>query len=121
MTQLLPNLPMNYRYRIVFMERDLLEVLASQQKMLQRDGKRVRTDTLPLNLKQQYETTLKKVKAWAAQQPNVEIHYVNYTQAVQAPFIQAMLVNDFFEGELEVEQMAGVVDGSLYREKVTAI
>ncbi len=117
--QLLPHLPMNYRYRIVFMERKLLEVVASQQKMLQREGRRVKTDTLPLNLLKQYEATLKKVKEWADKQPNVEIHYVQYSDILQAPFLQAMLVNDFFEGTLAVEKMAGEVDTSLYREKVT--
>jgi hypothetical protein len=40
---------------------------------------------------------------------------------MQAPFLQAMLVNDFFDGNLEVEQMAGMVDAALYREKVTAV
>ncbi|MGK0364247.1 MAG: putative AlkP superfamily phosphohydrolase/phosphomutase/tetratricopeptide (TPR) repeat protein [Saprospiraceae bacterium] len=119
--QLLQTLPMNYRYRIVFMERNIYEVVASQQKMLERDGKRVKTDTLPLNLVQQYETTLKKVKEWAANQANVEIHYVNYSEVMQAPFLQAMLVNDFFDGSLEVEQMAGMVDAALYREKMTAV
>jgi len=116
--QLLPNLPMNYHYRVVFMERNIMEVVASQQKMLQRDGKRTRTDTIPLNLIEEYETTLRKVKQWAENQPNVEIHFTNYSEVMQAPFLQAMLVNDFFEGELEVEKMAERVDASLYREKI---
>ncbi len=114
---LLQNLPMNYRYRVVFMERNILEVVASQQKMLERDGKRVKTDTLPLDLVKKYEATLEKVKKWAEQQPNVEIHYVKYPEVMQAPFLQAMLINDFFDGALEVEKMAEQVDTSLYREK----
>ncbi|MBK6374535.1 MAG: hypothetical protein IPF67_15705 [Saprospiraceae bacterium] len=39
--QLLSHLPANYHYQVIFMERDVLEVIASQQKMLVRDGKRV--------------------------------------------------------------------------------
>lgn len=118
--QLLQSLPMNYRYRVVFMERNILEVVASQQKMLERDGKRVRTDTLPLNLVKKYESTIDKIKKWAANQPNVEIHFTNYSEVMQSPFLQAMLVNDFFEGTLQVEKMAAVVDASLYREKISS-
>ena len=115
--QLLPSLPMNYRYRIVFMERDVLEVVASQQKMLQREGKNVKTDSLPLNLLRQYESTLKKTKNWMAAQHNIEAIYLPYAEILKAPFLQAMLVNDFFEGALDVEKMAGIVDVALYREK----
>ena len=37
--RLLYDLPGNYDYRVVFMQRDLKEVLASQKKMLDRSGK----------------------------------------------------------------------------------
>ncbi len=37
---------------------------------------------------------------------------------MQTPFLQAMPVDNFFDGTLEVERMAGKVDGALYREKV---
>ncbi|MEM9847684.1 MAG: sulfotransferase family protein, partial [Bacteroidota bacterium] len=118
--QLLPHLPLRYRYRIVFVERDLLEIVASQQKMLVRAGKRVQTDTLPLNLVEQYKKTLQKVKTWAANQPNVEIHFVKHQAIMNAPFAQAMLMNDFFDGTLLVERMAGVVDQALHRERTEA-
>lgn len=114
---LLPHLPFNYRYRIIFMERDILEVVASQQKMLKRSGKNVKTDVLPLKLVKQYEKTLATVKKWAANHPTVEILYVPHREAINAPFMQAMLVNDFLGGDLAVEKMAAAVDGRLYRER----
>ena len=85
--------------------------------MLQREGKRVKTDTLPLHLVRQYQKTLKEVKHWADQQPNVDIHYVDYAATMTEPFTQAMLVNDFFDGQLKVEHMASVVDDRLWRER----
>src|ERR1700730_19121643 len=39
-SQLLYDLPVGEKYRIIFMERDLDEVLASQEKMLERLGQR---------------------------------------------------------------------------------
>lgn len=115
---LLVQLPAFYRYKIVFMERDILEVVASQQKMIERNGGKGRKETLPLPLVQQYEETIKKVKEWAANQPNVEIIFIPHRKAMEVPFEQAMLINDFFEGALQVEQMAAVVDTSLHREKI---
>ncbi len=114
---LLQPLPMNYRYRVIFMERDVLEVVASQQKMLIRDGKRVKDDVLPMNLVKKYNATLEKVKKWAEERPNVEILYVPYKEAIENPFMQAMLINDFLGGNLPVEKMAQVVDVNLYRER----
>jgi len=114
---LLQHLPMNYRYRVIFMERDVLEVVASQQKMLIRDGKRVKEDVLPMPLVEKYKATLEKVKQWAEERPNVEILYVPHREAIENPFMQAMLINDFLGGNLAVEKMAQVVDANLYRER----
>ena len=114
---LLEHLPMTYRYQVIFMERDVVEIVASQQKMLVRDGKRVKEDVLPIKLVEQYQQTLAKVKKWAAEQPNVEILYVPYKEAIENTFMQAMLVNDFLGGNLPVEKMVQVVDASLYRER----
>ena len=36
---LLPDLPSNYQYKIIFINRNLEEVVASQTKMLQRTGR----------------------------------------------------------------------------------
>jgi tetratricopeptide (TPR) repeat protein len=114
---LLQHLPMNYRYQVIFMERDVIEIVSSQQKMLVREGKRVKEDVLPMNLVKQYEQTLEKVKKWAEERPNVEILYVPHKEAIENPFMQAMMINDFLSGSLPVEEMAQVVDASLYRER----
>ena len=114
---LLPNLPFKYRYRIIFMERDIYEVVGSQQKMLVRTGKRVKEDTLPSKLVQEYQESIKAVKNWAEKHPTVEILYVKHRDVIENPFMQAMLVNDFLEGGLTVEKMAAAVDGKLYRQK----
>ena len=115
--QRLFQLPMNYRFKIVFMERNILEVIASQQKILQQNNKKIREDALPLNLVQQYETTIKKVKTWVEKQANVEIYFVDFSTVLKDPFMQSMLINDFFNGSLAVEKMAAVVDRSFFREK----
>lgn len=112
---LLKSLPLNYRYHILFIERDLLEVIASQQKMLVRNGKRVMEDTVPLNLLESFQKTIDQVKSWAEKMPNVRIHFIEHKNLVDSPFMEAMLINDFLGGQLAVEKMAAVVDNDLYR------
>jgi len=119
--QLLPHLPMNYRYKVIFMERDIMEVVQSQQKMLVRNGKKLKEDTIPLNLIDSFQKTLNDVKAWAEKQPNVEIKFVSHREVIENPFMQAMLVNDFLGGHLKAELMATQVDAKLHREKSAKI
>lgn len=114
---LLKYLPMRYRYKVIFMERDIVEVVHSQQKMLIRDGKKTREDTMPLSLMESYQRTIEEVKKWAAERPNVEIKFVAHKDVIQNPFMQAMFVNDFLGGHLQAELMAAQVDAALYREK----
>lgn len=115
--QLLRHLPMNYRYKIIFMERDISEVVNSQQKMLTRNGKKVKEDTIPLNLVASYQKTLKEVKAWAEKQPNVDIKFISHRAVIENPFMQSMLINDFMGCNLRPELMATRVDSNLHRVK----
>ncbi|MEM9544906.1 MAG: alkaline phosphatase family protein [Bacteroidota bacterium] len=115
--QLLKHLPLNYNYQIIFMERDMFEVVRSQQKMLVRDGKNVDMEQFPTHLLEEYKKSLAETKNWAAEHANVEIIYIKYADIIENPFHQAMLVNDFLSGNLEIEKMARLVDGKLYRER----
>ena len=115
---LLPNLPPRFRYRIVFMERDLNEVLASQRKMLNRLGKKSRDDVYPTSLMQEYERQLQNVKQWASRHPNVEIMYVQHAEALDNPFGEALRINEFLDWQLLPELMANAVDKAMYRERI---
>ncbi len=115
---LLEHLPSVFRYRIVFMERDMMEIVQSQQRMLVRDEKRVSMETVPLKLMDKYKASLDKAYRWMENQPNVEFIKVSYKEVMESPFMQAMLVNDFFDGALTVEKMARIPDPTLYREQV---
>ena len=119
-TQLLPHLPLNYHYKIIFMERDLMEVISSQQKMLSRLGKKNREDTLPYHLLEQYEATVKEAKQWLSLQKNIEILYVNYSEIIDHPLEVSMQIATFLEETLDLEAMMNAVDPSLRREKSIA-
>jgi predicted AlkP superfamily phosphohydrolase/phosphomutase/tetratricopeptide (TPR) repeat protein len=116
-SHLVPHLPAQYRYKILFMERDLDEVLQSQSKMLERLGKAKSAETLPLGLKEKFEKNLRKVKAWTARNPMVETLEVQHRDLIQAPRQALTKVIEFLEVDVEEEDLAQVVDPNLYRSK----
>lgn len=116
--QLIPHLPLNYRYKIIFMQRNIIEVIQSQQKMLKRDGKVIDAETLPLHLVSAYEATIEKVKNWAKPLPNVELLEIPYASVVKSPFEYALMVRSLLTQPVDPQRMASVVDVSLYREKI---
>jgi hypothetical protein len=112
---LLRHLPPDRQYRVIFMLRDMQEVVASQRAVLKasgRSGARIPDDTLSAVFKQQ----LVEVRQWLAEQPNFRVLYVNYREALGDPFATAQTITLFLGGRLDVSAMAGAVDRTLYRQ-----
>lgn len=115
-TGLITFLPSEYKYKVIFMKRDLHEILSSQKKMLGRLGRE--DDNIPDDqMSKVYEEHLKQVKGWLVRQPNIELMYVNYNAMVADPTESLQKVNEFLGGGMDVKVMAGVVDKELYRER----
>lgn len=117
-SHLLMELPAQYHYKIIFMERDLDEVLMSQHKMLIRDGK-AKEGTINLKLVNAFKQNLERIKIWAPKQSHVEILYVSHKNMVNNPKEELKKVNQFLGNNLDIDAMAKVVDKSLHREKVS--
>lgn len=112
---LLLNLPPKYDYRIIFMQRDMAEIIRSQQIMLGKDP-----NNYPLALADAFKKQLEKCEAMFRRMPNVEVLYVNYADAVARPRETAETVAAFLNEDLDVARMAAAVDGTLYRNKLAA-
>jgi hypothetical protein len=111
---LLQHLPSAYTYRVIFMEREMQEILASQKKMLVRRAKptdQVDDETLAAL----YGQHLAKVQAWLAAQPFISVLPVSYNQLLQEPYPYLHRLNQFLEMQLDVDKMAVTVDPALYR------
>ena len=113
---LLEHLPSEYSYRVLFMERKVEEILASQKQMLIRSGKPT-GEVTDEQLAEMYGKHLDKVTTWRAEQPNFSVLYLDYGAMLAEPEKYAEQVNDFVGSPLDVDKMAGVVDPELYRQR----
>ena len=113
---LLRDLPADHQYRVIFMHRDVREVVASQRAMLARSGRQ--GANLPDDkLAAAFETQLRDVEAWLARQPNFRLLTVEHRAAIERPAEVARVVNEFLGGGLDETAMAAVVDAALYRQR----
>lgn len=113
---LLQDLPLNLNYQVLFMRRDIEEVLRSQNKMLERNGT---GDTVvpDSKMRQNYQFHLKKVYYQLDTTPNFRVLYLDYAAVVEDPFREARRINDFLKSNLDVEAMASAVESGLYRNR----
>lgn len=113
---LLKHLPADYEYRIIFMRRNMPEILASQRKMLIRRGEDADNmdDATMASL---FEKHLKSTMQWIDSQPNVSALYVHYSDMLTNPIPQTQKINEFVGSHLNEAAMAEVVDPDLYRNR----
>ena len=104
------------RYRIVFMQRPVDEVLDSQRAMLQRDGK---AGADPAVLKKAFEQQLAQLETWLAEQAAVEVLYMPYHRVLCEPLPVAADLNRFLGLALDAPAMAGAADPALHRQRRT--
>ena len=113
--QLIPFLPSQFSYQVIFMERDISEVLASQRKMLQRQGKGG-GNLSDVQLHQIFERQVFEVKQMLVQR-DVPMLDVAYSNVLQYPMKIAEQIQEFLREDLDVCAMAAVIDPNLYRQR----
>jgi Sulfotransferase domain len=120
-SQLILALPEGHKYRIVFMQRPLPEVLKSQDEMLKRRGS---MDLIPDSsaLEEHFQRHLIEVNRWLASKANVKVLRVHYHRVLREPKAVAEEVAAFLGAPLDInidiDAMVQQVDGSLYRNRM---
>ncbi len=112
----LPHLPAGFPYKILFVERNLAEVTASQKKMLERqakEGARISDQRLREVFQKQMQA-VKKILVLRG----LKTFYLNYGETVANPVKTAAAINRFLGGSLDEAAMSGVVDAKLYRRRL---
>lgn len=114
--RLLYDLPAHGSYRVIFMTRKLDEVIASQNTMLQRNGKGS-DDLSGEQLADIYRKQLLEARTWLDGRPNFEVQYVDYGDALNDTQRVADELNQFLHGGLNTNAMLEVPNPSLYRQR----
>jgi|HubBroStandDraft_1064217.scaffolds.fasta_scaffold01836_3 predicted AlkP superfamily phosphohydrolase/phosphomutase/tetratricopeptide (TPR) repeat protein len=116
---LMPYLPAGEDYRIVFMHRDLNEVVASQRAMLARlarTGARLNDSVLART----YTRQLVQVQTWLQRRPEIQVLPVSYADALGDPAGTAARLARFLGQPFDESAAAMAVDPSLRRQNSQA-
>jgi hypothetical protein len=114
-SQLLLSLPQGRNYKLIFMERPLPEVLASQDEMLKRRGSVELVDTALLT--SAFRDHMREIVDWLEHRTDIPVCRVGYRKILSDPAGSAKSVRDFLGIDLNVKAMALAVDPSLYRNR----
>lgn len=113
---LLKYLPADYEYKVIFMRRNMSEILASQRKMLVHRGED--PDKMDeTQLRELFEAHLNAVLGWLESQPHVSVLHVQYNEMLADPISQLEQINNFLGENLNIEAMTNIIDPNLYRNR----
>lgn len=114
-SHLLKDLPEENYYQVIFMRRDLDEVVASQNKMLERRGEENTLDDKAT--KDYYLRHLVQVRFLVRNRAYIDLIEVSYGEALAEPEEFVRKVDAFLDHDLDTAAMAAVVDKQLYRNR----
>ena len=113
---LLTKLPFGYKYEVIFMRREIKEILASQRQMLIRRGEDP-DKVSDKEMQHLFETHLLQVLGWIKQQKNLNFLEISYNGIMKDATPLIGKINKFLGGELDTAAMSAVVDPKLYRQR----
>lgn len=113
-SSLLYDLPASETYRVLFMQRDIEEVLSSQEKMLQRLGR----PAVPREqIRASFGIHLERLYRWLPQQPHLRTLMISYNRLLSDPVAEIPAIVNFLDDLPQADQMLTAVDPSLYRNR----
>ena len=115
-SDLLTCLSAELDYKVVFMERDLGEVLASQRKMLENQGQG-EENMSDERLRQIFAQQLHQVKQMLADR-QISTLFLDYRCVLEDPVEVSTQLRAFLGNDLDQQAMKNVVDHNLYRQRL---
>lgn len=113
---LLEYLPPDHHYKILFMDREIKEILASQRKMLSRRSEEPKISDAEMEA--QFHKHLADTKYWLARQPNMDILYVDYNKLMSSPDSYCQAIANFIAVPMDISKMRSVPNDRLYRNRI---
>lgn len=116
---LLYDLPTDRTYDVIFMRRNLYEILASQERMLQNAGVESGIDNS--RMARLFEREVAKFRYWIAATDHINCLEVDYNGIASGCEEPIHRINAHLGGHLDTSAMVSVVDPSLYRNRAAAV
>jgi hypothetical protein len=115
-SKLLLSVPAGHEYRVLFMQRPLPEIIASQDTMMRRRGT-FKEGANAAAISAAFENHLREVYAWLDGKPYVKLLRLPYHDVLNKPKEIARQIQDFLQLDLNIAAMVQQVDASLYRNR----
>lgn len=109
-------LPDSHDYQVIFMQRDLDEVILSQNKMLVDRGAPP-DEAQNERVKHLYQTHVEDTLRLLRGRRSVSMLVVNYSETLARPVDTACQIDRFLQGRLDVDRMAAAADPALHRNR----
>ncbi len=113
-SSLLYDLPDTESYRIIIMQREMSEVLESQEKMLRRLN---RTAAPADQMRKSFAIHLERLFDWLPRQRHMRVLTVSYNRLLADPQAEVERVTHFLDGWPTSSQMLAAIDPTLYRNR----
>src|SRR3990170_3131438 len=118
-SMLLYDLPQDRDYFLIFMKRNLDEVIASQKVMMARKGER--PSAKDEEMKRLFSKHLSEIEAWLSERKNFRTLYIHYDEVLKNPQETAEDIQKFLGRGLNIDNMIKSVDPALYRQRNTGL
>lgn len=113
-SSLLYDLTDTESYRILFMRRDMEEILESQEKMLRRLGR----PAAPRDqIRASFAVHLERIFRWLPAQGHMRVLEVDYNILLRNPEPEVERIATFLEGHVPADRMLGAIRTDLYRNR----
>jgi hypothetical protein len=113
---LLKYLPDHFSYEVIFIERNLHEVVKSQSTMLQNLG-RTGAALPPEKMISIFQKELDGIYDWLKSKPNIKVLFINYGELLSRKESEVQKIAKFLKKDLHVDAMTSSIDPALYRSK----
>ncbi len=115
-SSLLKFLPLDHRYKVIFMKRRIDEILASQTKMI-RNRQENSDRASDAKMSKLFDKHLQEILPWLDAQEHIDYIEISYNDILQKPEAAVSALPAFLDFPLDTGRMIATIDRSLYRQK----
>ncbi len=119
---LLPQLPKAHNYKVLFMQRNISEILQSQELLLQELHKTIETQD-PIAAGEDLVKHNMDIIKWAQNAPHIDVLQVEHAELMRNPQTQIKNISAFLGADAlkTPHLMKNVIDTSLYRNRESGL